>query len=151
MSAAPREAEPSVKAAGGVVWRTADDGRIEVLLVHRPRYDDWSLPKGKREPGERDEECALREIEEETGFLCTPGRELPGTRYRDAKGRRKHVRYWEMQVRGGAFVANEEVDSVRWLPVDAAETLLSYPRDRPVLREFTKLALLGAPHSTGGS
>jgi 8-oxo-dGTP diphosphatase len=118
-----------VRAAGGVVVR---DGP-EVLVVHRPKYDDWTFPKGKAEPGETDEECALREVEEETGFRCSLGRELPSTRYRDSRGRRKVVRWWRMTIEDGEFDANREVDEVRWLAPEDAGALLTYERDVPVL------------------
>ena len=86
----------TVRAAGGIVQRTDPDGESRLLLVHRPRYDDWSLPKGKADNGERDEETALREVEEETGLRCLLGEEIGETRYRDSKGRSKVVRYWLM-------------------------------------------------------
>src|SRR5919109_4902174 len=89
-----------IRAAGGVVVRRHDGG-LDVLLVHRPAYDDWTLPKGKALPGESDEECALREVEEETGLVCRLEAELPATEYRDAKGRLKRVRYWLMRPTGG--------------------------------------------------
>ena len=85
-----------VRAAGGVVWRRATDGEAEILLVHRPKYDDWTFPKGKCDAGEDDETCARREVEEETGLLCELGAELPSTEYIDPKGRPKVVRYWAM-------------------------------------------------------
>ena len=106
----------------------------EVLLVHRPKYDDWTLPKGKNAPGESDEAAALREVEEETGLRCQLLYELPSSRYRDARGRRKIVRYWAMRPLGGEFVPQAEVDEVRWLPLAEAEPALSYERDRAVLR-----------------
>ncbi len=117
-----------VEAAGGVVMR---DGLV--LLVHRPKYDDWTLPKGKLDPGESFEEAALREVEEETGFRCELGAELPSSEYTDHKGRSKIVRYWEMTVLGGEFALNDEVDEVRWLEPREAASLLTYERDREVL------------------
>jgi len=118
-----------VHAAGGVVLR---DGLVAV--VHRPRYDDWSLPKGKLDPDESFEEAALREVEEETGLRCRLVRELPTVRY-DVRGRLKEVRYWAMEVEDETpFVPNEEVDQVRWVEPQEALALLSYDRDRePVL------------------
>ena len=133
MSAAAETAAVEVRAAGGVVAGHDAQGRVAVLLVHRPRYDDWSLPKGKCDPGESDEDCALREVEEETGLRCTLGPELLSTSYRDRKGRPKQVRYWAMTPGGGTFTPTGEVDEVRWLGVAAAQALLSYERDRPVL------------------
>jgi 8-oxo-dGTP diphosphatase len=118
-----------VEAAGGVIVR---DGRV--LLVHRPRYDDWSLPKGKLDTGESFEEAALREVEEETGLRARLVRELPSVEY-EAKGRPKIVRYWLMEAEsGGDFVPNDEVDEVRWLPFDDALSLLSYDRDHDLVR-----------------
>ena len=121
-----------VRAAGGVVWRTGPEGP-EVLVVHRPKYDDWSLPKGKLDEGERHDAAALREVEEETGYRCELGEELPSTAYHDRFGRPKTVRYWAMQVRSGAFAPNREVDEIRWLPRAEASALLSYDRDRTIL------------------
>jgi 8-oxo-dGTP diphosphatase len=120
--------EPEVLAAGGVVVR--DD---KIAVVHRPKYDDWSLPKGKLDPGEGFEAAALREVEEETGLRCSLGRELPSTEYRDAKGRQKLVRYWEMTPFGGEFAPSEEVDELRWLDPAGAAELLSYDHDRDLL------------------
>ena len=124
-------AEPEVLAAGGVLVR--DDGRIAV--VHRPRYDDWSLPKGKLDPGETWEEAALREVEEEVGLCCTLGAELPPVAYTDHKGRAKAVRYWLMTPDGDtAFTPNEEVDEMRWVDEETAAGLLSYPHDAELVR-----------------
>ena len=121
-----------VRAAGGVVRRGGPNGE-EVLLVHRPRYDDWTFPKGKAEPDETDEAAALREVEEETGFRCALGQELPSTRYRDARGRPKVVRYWTMRIESGHFKPHDEVDAIRWERLrDAAESM-SYDRDQEVL------------------
>jgi 8-oxo-dGTP diphosphatase len=125
----PEEAE--VKAAGGVVLR---DGRIAV--VHRPRYDDWSLPKGKLDPGESWEECALREVREETGLHCTLGAELSPTSYTDRKGRAKVVRYWRMEIdRMDPFTPDDEVDELRWVEPGEAATLLTYPHDSELIQE----------------
>ena len=106
-----------VRAAGGVVVREGADGP-EVLVVHRPQYDDWTFPKGKLEPGEDDEACALREVEEETGLRCVLGEELPATEYVDSHGRPKRVRYWRMRVEGGELSFDHEVDDARWSSVD---------------------------------
>ena len=125
-----------VRAAGGAVVRPAPAGGLEVLLVHRPGHGDWTLPKGKAEPDETDEACALREVAEETGLRCVPGVELPSTAYRDRFGRPKAVRYWTMTVAGGRFTPNDEVDEVRWLPVPDALRLLTYDGDRAVLRSI---------------
>lgn len=124
---------PTVRAAGGALWRHRPDGDLEVLLVHRPRYDDWSLPKGKCEQDESDEDCALREVAEETGLSCEIGPELPSQRYRDQKGRDKVVRYWAMEAPAGEGALEHEVDMVAWLPLDAARRRLSYERDIAVL------------------
>jgi 8-oxo-dGTP diphosphatase len=104
-----------------------------VLLVHRPRYDDWTLPKGKCTAGEEDLDCALREVEEETGLQCDPGAELASTSYRDSKGRPKTVRYWAMKPLSGSFAPGDEVDGTRWLPLREAARMVSYARDRDVL------------------
>jgi 8-oxo-dGTP diphosphatase len=125
-----------VKASGGVVWRRSGAGTLEIVLVHRPRYDDWSLPKGKLDPGEGWEEAALREVEEEVGLRCRLGEELPPVYYRDNKGREKAVRYWLMQPDDGAapFTPNDEVDEMRWVEVEDAVALLSYPHDAELVR-----------------
>jgi 8-oxo-dGTP pyrophosphatase MutT (NUDIX family) len=91
-----------IRAAGGLVVRARIDGSPEVLLVHRPRYGDWTIPKGKAAVGETDEECALREVEEETGLRCVLGRELASTEYLDRRNRAKRVRYWEMTPIAGS-------------------------------------------------
>ena len=124
-----------VRAAGGVVTRPTDDG-LEVLVVHRPRYEDWSFPKGKAEPAESDEECALREVEEETGLRCELGRELSATSYTDAAGRPKRVRYWRMRPVDGSLRFEHEVDDARWLVPEQASELLTYERDRGLLGEL---------------
>ena len=103
-----------LRAAGGVISRRNERGEVEVLLVHRPHHGDWSFPKGKREPGETDEECALREVWEETGLRCALASELPPVSYRDGQGRRKTVRYWTMTADGDAEARNE-IDTVRSL------------------------------------
>lgn len=107
-----------------------------VLLVHRPKYDDWTFPKGKAEAGETDAECALREVEEETGLRCVLGPQLGETQYRDSRGRRKVVRWWRMSVAGGEFVPNREVDAIRWAARAEAAGLLSYERDLPLLERL---------------
>jgi len=124
----PDHDSADVKAAGGLVVR---DGRV--AIAHRPRYDDWSFPKGKLDPGETWEQAALREVEEEIGLRCRLREELPATEYRVARGR-KVVRYWLMEPESGEFSPNEEVDEVRWLSPDEALELLSYDHDRELAR-----------------
>jgi 8-oxo-dGTP diphosphatase len=118
------------------VFRRVGSQSLEVLLVHRPKYDDWTIPKGKNAHGESDEDAALREVEEETGLNCKLLYELPEAHYRDARGRPKVVRYWAMQALAGEFVPHDEVDEARWLPVADAMPALTYQRDRAVLRAF---------------
>lgn len=125
-----------VLAAGGVLWRQSGDG-IEVAVVHRPRYDDWSLPKGKLEPGESQLQGALREVWEETGFDAVVGRTLGRSTYRvlqDGVERDKVVRWWAMRARSGRFVGGPEVDELRWLAPASAEGLLTAGRDVSPLR-----------------
>jgi 8-oxo-dGTP pyrophosphatase MutT (NUDIX family) len=118
-----------VRAAGGVVRRDGD-----VLLVHRPRYDDWTFPKGKALDGEPDEQCALREVAEETGLHCVLDVELPSTEYIDARGRPKRVRWWRMDpVADDGFVPNDEIDELRWVSPGEAKRLMTYDRDLMLL------------------
>lgn len=122
-----------VRAAGGAVLRR-HEGRLQILLVHRPRYDDWSLPKGKSIGEEGDVDTARREVEEETGLRCKVGPELPSTGYVDSAGRDKVVRYWLMLPSGDApFEGDREIDAIRWLETSDAERMLSYARDRQVV------------------
>ncbi len=126
---------PEVRAAGGIVVRS---GKREpkVLLVHRQRYDDWSFPKGKLDPGEKFKQAALREVEEETGFVCKPHRpRLPSMTYVDGHGRSKEVRYWLMTVRRGEFAVNEEVDLIAWVKVSKVLERLTYRRDRDLFEK----------------
>jgi 8-oxo-dGTP pyrophosphatase MutT (NUDIX family) len=134
-----------VRAAGGVPWRRAADGSIEVLLVHRPRYDDWSLPKGKCDEGETDEDCARREVAEETGLECETGEELPSQRYTDHRGRDKVVRYWAMAAGHDEGPLDHEVDEVAWLPLGRARRRLTYARDAGVLDALSGALAGGRP------
>ncbi len=122
-----------IEAAGGVVIRDLRDGSGEVAVVHRPKYDDWSLPKGKLDPGESAEEAAAREVEEETGLRCELGRELEPITYVDRKGRPKRVRWWLMSPLEGRFEPNDEVDELRWLSREEALTTLDYDHDRDLV------------------
>jgi 8-oxo-dGTP diphosphatase len=124
-------------------------GGVEVLLVHRPRYDDWSFPKGKAVAGETDEGTALREVEEETGVRAALGVELPSSHYRDARGRPKVVRYWTMAPESGSFEPHAEVDELKWVPVDEAAQALSYERDRELLQALPP-PLLVVRHASAG-
>jgi 8-oxo-dGTP pyrophosphatase MutT (NUDIX family) len=134
-----------VQAAGGVVARRDADRGIEVLLIHRPRRDDWTFPKGKLEPGEGWKRCALREVEEETGLRCNVGDELPSTTYFDRKGRLKVVRYWIMRAPHGEATPRNEVDAVRWVSITQAARILTYDYDRKLLEAFA--ATFPQPHS----
>jgi 8-oxo-dGTP diphosphatase len=126
----PDDAE--VLAAGGLVLR--DD---HVAVVHRPKYDDWSLPKGKLDEGEDFEQAALREVWEETGIRCSLGRELGDTTYTDHKDRSKLVRYYEMRPESGEFTPNDEVDELRWIPIEDASEVLSYDFDRELVAKLS--------------
>lgn len=123
---------PLRRVSGAVVWRTGASG-IEVLLVHRVGHRDWALPKGGARRGESDEQCAVREVEEETGVRCALTWELPSASYLDGQGISRTVRYWAAESLSGTFVANREVDEICWLsPVDALRRL-SEPRERPMV------------------
>jgi 8-oxo-dGTP pyrophosphatase MutT (NUDIX family) len=149
------EAERLIPAGGGVVWRPAPDG-IEVALVHRPRYDDWSFPKGKLDPGEHVLSAALREVGEETGLDVVAGRRGPRTTYPVLQGV-KRVDYWLMRAVGGKFEPNDEVDELRWLSVADAEKLLTHDHDRAVLADAARtdvpreVTLLLVRHAKAGN
>ena len=141
-------AEPHVRAAGAVLWRPAgqgpDDQGLEVAVVHRPKYDDWSLPKGKADDGEPDARTAVREVTEETGFGGVLGRTLGTTTYPVLLGdrsARKTVSWWAMRAGEGAFRPGPEVDELRWLDPAAAAALLTAGRDVPVVERLTATAL----------
>jgi 8-oxo-dGTP pyrophosphatase MutT (NUDIX family) len=127
-----------ILAAGAVLWRPADGASTpEVAIIHRPRYDDWSLPKGKVDPGETEPVAAVREVCEETGCGSHLGRRLAAVKYPVELGA-KHVRYWAARALEGEFAPGAEVDDLAWLRVADAMAKLSYPHDRKVLRRFTK-------------
>ncbi|WP_030221004.1 NUDIX hydrolase [Streptomyces bikiniensis] len=124
-----------ILAAGCVLWRPSPSGRgIEIALVHRPKYDDWSHPKGKLKRGETAEECARREVLEETGRRCEPGPRLSTVRYAVA-GRPKEVAYWSARALDGAFTPSREIDALLWLPPAEARPRLTRQRDRELLDE----------------
>jgi 8-oxo-dGTP diphosphatase len=140
-----------VRAAGGLIVRPGT-GQAEILLVHRPAYDDWSFPKGKLLPDEDEARGALREVEEETGLLCHLERLLGSVGYTDRRGRPKTVEYWLMSVLGGEFVPTREVDRVRWVPLSEARRALTYKRDRglidPLEQELAHYGEHGVPASS---
>ncbi len=157
---APSSAAKAILAAGAVLWRPDEDG-IDgvadplVAVVHRPRYDDWSLPKGKVEPGETEPVTAVREVLEETGYASELGRGLVAVSY-PVEGGVKHVRYWVARTLGGKFTPNDEVDELLWLPAAHALKRLQYADDRKVLRRFVKQpantrTVLVVRHGTAGS
>ena len=155
-----KDAARVVPAAGAVLWRHAEDAATAdapplVAVVHRPRYDDWSLPKGKVDPGETEPVTAVREVLEETGYASQLGRRLASVSYPIDSGV-KHVRYWAARTLGGEFVPNDEVDELLWLPTKDALRRLQYPHDRKVLRRFAKhpadtKTVLIVRHGTAGS
>lgn len=122
-----------IRAAGGVVFRRSRSGETEIAVIHRPAYDDWTLPKGKMEPSETPEDCALREVREETGLRCELLRPVGCTAYVDRRGRDKVACYWLMEVRGGRFKPGVEVDRLLWLPLADAVERLTYSRDKTLL------------------
>jgi 8-oxo-dGTP diphosphatase len=124
---------PTVRAAGGIVYQPGPDGQTRVAVIHRPLQDDWTLPKGKLDGGEKPEQAALREVGEETGLRCQIVRPAGCTAYTDRRGRDKIVCYWLMQPVEGRFTPTAEVDGLRWLTVPEALDLLSYPVDRALL------------------
>ncbi|HEX6492243.1 MAG TPA: NUDIX hydrolase, partial [Candidatus Dormibacteraeota bacterium] len=127
------DAEPQVRAAGGVLWRRGPGGGREWAVIHRPRYDDWSLPKGKLRDGESIEDAALREVLEETGMHGRLGAHVGTNRYLDNKGRTKTADYFLIEALGGGFSTNDEVDELRWLDAQTAVALLSHEHDRLLL------------------
>ncbi len=148
-----------VPAAGAVLWRRSSDlttdSAVEIAVIHRPRYDDWSLPKGKVDPGETEPVTAVREVYEETGHTALLGRRLGSVSYPIPPGT-KRVWYWAAKVTGGEFTPNAEADKLIWLPIDAAMEQLQYPYDRKVLGRFAKhppdtKTVLIVRHATAGS
>jgi 8-oxo-dGTP diphosphatase len=150
-----------IRAAGCVIWRSDGAGGLETAVVHRPKYDDWSLPKGKPDAGEHLLQTACREVEEETGLAVVLGRRSVRTRYEvqlpDGSPAPKEVDYWTAQWTGGEFRANDEVDELRWLPVEKATALCSHDHDRAVLADLERAdvprmpTLLLVRHAHAGS
>lgn len=146
---------PPVRAAGAVLWRPGEDaGEPLLALIHRPRYDDWSIPKGKIDPGETEPVAAVREIFEETGQRADLGRRLSRITYPVPVGT-KIVDYWVARAKGGDFTPSKEVDEMVWLPLKEATKQLTYPHDRKVLAQFAKKSadtktVLIVRHGTAG-
>ncbi|MCP9274321.1 8-oxo-(d)GTP phosphatase MutT1 [Mycolicibacterium arenosum] len=152
----PKQAPDAIFAAGTVLWRPVEPGSADslVAVVHRPRYDDWSLPKGKVDPGETQPVTAVREVEEETGYACELGRRLAAVSY-PVGDHTKRVVYWAARTLGGEFTANSEVDELEWLTVKQAIKRLQYPDDRKIIRRFAKVpadtsTVLIVRHGTAG-
>lgn len=122
-----------VRAAGCVLWRCSSAGKVELALIFRPKWADWSWPKGKLKRGETFEEAARREVLEETSHTCRLGTGLPSVRYIDHQGRPKEVRYWAAEATGGAFEPNDEVSDLVWLTPDEARERLTQERDRELI------------------
>lgn len=154
-STARRSGSRVVYAAGAVLWRPGEtDPDVEIAVIHRPRYDDWSLPKGKVDPGETAPVAAVREVYEETGQRAVLGRRLDKVSYPIDQGVKK-VYYWSARAIGGEFVPGHEVDKLLWLPIAEAMHKLDYPQDRKVLRHFNKKpadthTVLVVRHGTAG-
>ncbi|WP_166021779.1 NUDIX hydrolase [Streptomyces chilikensis] len=135
------DSDGTILAAGCVLYRRTGSGGLEVCLIHRPKYDDWSLPKGKLHPGETPEQAAVREVAEETGHHVRLGPRLPTVRY-TVGGRPKRVDYWAAETASpDAFTPTHEVDALHWHPAPAARPRLTHPHDRSVLAAFLSLPL----------
>ena len=155
MASAKTKTGKQVRAAGAVLWRPDEmSGQPLIAIIHRPRYDDWSLPKGKLEPGEIEPVAAVREIFEETGQVAYLGRRLAAVSY-PIPGGTKNVRYWVARAIGGDFVPGSEADDLTWLPSSEAKKRLTYSVDRKVLARFSKKpadtkTVLVVRHGTAG-
>ncbi len=155
-SSSGRSASKIVHAAGAVLWRPGHrESAVEVAVIHRPRYDDWSLPKGKVDPGEIEPVTAVREVLEETGHHVHLGRRITTVSY-PIEQRTKKVQYWSARSLSGSFAPNNEVDDLVWLPVSAALKKVSYAYDRKILRRWAKQrpdtqSVLIVRHGTAGS
>jgi 8-oxo-dGTP diphosphatase len=159
---AERMRDHVIRAAGGVLWRPiagGAEGGVEVAVIHRPRYDDWSLPKGKLASGELELEAAMREVLEETGHRVTVGRPLGESRYLKESPdgpREKRVRWWAMRADGGSFSPGREVDELRWVSLSDAQAMLTRDTDRDVLDRFARgpaptRSVLLVRHASAGS
>jgi 8-oxo-dGTP diphosphatase len=127
----------TIHAAGGILWKQTTSGS-RIALVHRPRYNDWTLPKGKLKPGEDWLAAALREVEEETGCIAEPV-SFAGTIRYAIRNRPKEVRYWHMKlIKEGEFLPNDEIDRFSWLSIERAIELLNYERERDLLKSLMR-------------